>query len=172
MSKKHFFLYDFLLPLTGILALGRFFSDHFDSFLFRRIDSVRAFGLGAWFSHSPLRETLWNDSWLAFAIVPALAWLVWVRINMEYDWVNGRRRLDRPIFTFFQNIARWIEGGGEVHVVRQAYERRLAVELDRVRRLETDLAEARGAAETFESFGSATETGEEWRDGYAPPTQL
>jgi hypothetical protein len=171
MSKKHFFLYDFLLPLAGILFLGRFFSDHFDSFIFRAMDSARAFGAGAWFSHSALRENLWNDSWLFFAVVPALAWLVWVRINMEYDWVNGRRRLDRPIHMFFRGIARWIEGGGELQVLRQAYERRLAVELDRVRRLETDLAEARGSAGAFEPFESATETGEEWRDGYVPPAQ-
>jgi hypothetical protein len=112
MSKKHFFIYDFLLPIAGILALGSFFSDHFDTVIFRSLDGIKAFGIGAWFGHSPLRETLWNYSWLFFSAVPALAWLVWVRINMEYDWVNGRKRLDRPIFAFFHGIARWIEGGG------------------------------------------------------------
>jgi hypothetical protein len=167
MSRKHFFLYDFLLPLIGVLMIGRFFSDHFDTFLFHKLDTIKAFGLGQWFGHSSIRQTLWDYSWLTFAIVPALAWMVWVRINMEYDWVNGRRRLDRPIFTFFLGLARWIEGGGEVQMVRQAYERRLAIELDRARRLEAELAAANGTGAPFES---ATETGEEWRDGYAPPS--
>jgi hypothetical protein len=165
MSTRHFFLYDLLLPLAGIFGLGRLFSDHFDSFIFRSLDSVKAFGLGAWFSHSPMRETLWNASWIVFAVVPALAWLVWVRLNMEYDWVNSRRRLDRPIFTFFQGIGRWIEGGGEVLKVRQAYEHRLAVAEDRVRRMEAEIAELTAAYDPAEAADEA------WQDGYVPPSQ-
>ncbi|MDB5105279.1 MAG: hypothetical protein JWP91_2968 [Fibrobacteres bacterium] len=162
MSKRHFFFYDFLLPLAGILALGRFFSDHFDTFIFRWMDTVKPFGLGEWFSHSPLRENLWHSSWLFFAIVPALAWMVWVRINLEYDWVNARRRLDRPIFTFFQGLGRWVEGGGELQMVKMAYERRLAIADDRVRRLEAQLAAA---------YDPAQDSDGEWQDGYRPPAQ-
>jgi hypothetical protein len=168
MSKRHFFLYDFLLPLAGIAALGRFFSDHFDSFIFQKLDSVKSFGLGFLFSHSSLRENLWNNSWLLFAAVPAAAWLIWVRINMEYDWVNGRRRLDRPIFAFFRGIARWIEGGSELEMARQAYERRLAIEHDRSRRLEAELAQAFGPGEPFQS---ARKSEEEWQDEYPPSAQ-
>jgi hypothetical protein len=167
MSRKHFFLYDVLLPLAGVLFLGHLFSDRFDTAIFRWLDSVKAFGLGEWFGRSDFREKLWTYSWLLFAAMPALAWMVWVRINLEYDWVNGRRRLDRPIYTLFRNFFRWIEGGGELLLVRQAYERRLAAELDRVRRLEAELAGAEGTGDSFES---ATETGEEWRDGYLPPS--
>jgi hypothetical protein len=162
MSKRHFFFYDLLLPLAGILVLGRFFSDHFDTLIFHRMDSIKAFGLGSWFSHSPLRETLWNSSWIFFSGAPALGWLVWVRINMEYDWVNGRRRLDRPIFTFFQGIGRWIEGEGEARKVRLAYEHRVAVAEDRVRRLEGQLA-------AF--LDPAQDPADEWQDGYLPPAQ-
>ncbi len=159
MSKKHFCLYDFLLPLAGILALGRFFSDHFDANLFRRMDTIKAFGIGSWFSHSPLRESLWTYSWLFFAVAPALAWLVWVRINMEYDWINHGRRLDRPIFNFFQGLAKWIEGGSEAQQVRLAYERRLAQSQDQIHRLEAELA------------AHAAESSEEWQDEYLPPAQ-
>lgn len=159
MSKKHFFLYDFLLPLAGILALGRYFSDRFDSVFFQRLDVIKAFGIGVWFSHSPLRETLWTYSWLCFAVAPALAWLVWVRINLEYDWINHGRRLDRPIFNFFQGIARWIEGGGEAQQVRMTYERRLAQSQDHIHRLEAELAALKAESE------------EEWQDEYLPPAQ-
>ncbi len=169
MSKKHFFLYDFLLPLSGILTLGRFFSDHFDTSIFRWLDRIKAFGFGLWFTHSPLRENLWDFSWLLFAVIPALGWLVWVRINMEYDWVNSRRRLDRPIYTFFRNLARWIEGGSEAELVRQAYDRKLAVMHDTVRRLESELMEQAEGFDPEGPFESATETGEEWRDGSLPP---
>jgi hypothetical protein len=164
MSKRHFFFYDLVMPLAVILGLGRFFSDHFDSLIFSRMDAIKAFGMGAWFSHSPLRETLWNSSWLFFAIVPALAWMVWVRINLEYDWINRGRRLDRPIFTFFQGLFRWIDGGGEVQRVRQAYEHRLAVAEDRARRLEAELARSAAA---FEPAAEA----EQWSDEYLPPAQ-
>ncbi|MDB5049100.1 MAG: hypothetical protein JWO30_2171 [Fibrobacteres bacterium] len=169
MSKRHFFLYDFLLPLAGIAALGRFFSDHFDSFVFQWLDSIKPFGLGLWFSHSPLRQNLWDSSWLFFAAVPAVAWMIWVRINMEYDWVNSCRRLDRPIYAFFRGLARWVEGGSELEMVRQGYERRLAIEHDRVRRLEAELAEARGPS--GESYDQSLESEEEWQDEYLPPAQ-
>ena len=45
MSRKHFLLYDFLLPLAVILLIGRFLADRFDGALFHRIDSIKAFGL-------------------------------------------------------------------------------------------------------------------------------
>ena len=159
MTRKHFFLYDFLLPLATILALGKALSDQFDTFLFRRLDAVKAFGMGIWFAHGPLREALWSYSWLFFAAAPALAWLVWVRINMEYDWINNRRKLDRPIFGFFQGIALWIEGGGETRRISMEYERRLAQRQDQIHRLEAELA-------AYEA-----ESGEEWQDEYLPPTQ-
>lgn len=159
MTKKHFFLYDMLLPLAGILAIGKILSDRLDVQLLHRLDAVKAFGIGAWFGHSPLRAELWAYSWAAFALAPALAWLVWVRINVEYDWVNHRRRLDRPIFGFFQGLARWIEGGGEARRLRLEYETRLARSQDHIHRLEAELA------------AYAAGSGEEWRDEYQPPAR-
>lgn len=163
MSKKHFFIYDLLLPIAGILTLGNFFSDHFDTFIFRGLDGIKAFGIGTWFAHNPLREALWNYSWLFFSAIPALAWLVWVRINIEYDWVNGRKRLDRPIFSFFHGITRWIEGGGEIQMLRLAYERRLAIAHDRARRLEEELETAKA--------GFDDDSEDQWQDEYLPPAQ-
>src|SRR4051812_35714366 len=112
MSKKHFLLYDFLLPLVGIVLLGNFLSARFDGVLFHRLDSIRAFGLGFLFSHSELRANLLRSSWMIFALIPAAAWMVWIRINLEYDYVQLGRRLDRPIFKFFQALSLWIEAGG------------------------------------------------------------
>jgi hypothetical protein len=159
MTKRHFFLYDVVLPLAAMLAVGKILSDHFDTFMFRRLDTIHAFGIGAWFAHSPLRETLWTYSWLFFAAAPAFAWLVWVRINMEYDWINQRRKLDRPIFGFFSGMAAWFEGGGESRQIQLAYERRLAQSQDHIHRLEAELA-------AYES-----ESGEPWQDEYLPPAQ-
>lgn len=158
MTRKHFFFYDILLPLASILAVGKALSDHFDTFLFQRLDAIKAFGLGAWFGHSALRETLWTYSWLFCAAAPALAWMVWVRINMEYDWINRCRKLDRPIFGFFQGLTRWIEGGGEARQMQLAYERRLAQAQDHIHRLEAELA-------AYEAES------EEWQDEYLPPAQ-
>jgi hypothetical protein len=150
MTKKHFFLYDFLLPLAGILAAGRFLSDSFDTGLFHSLDKIKAFGFGAWFGHSPLRATLWDFSWLAFAFFPALLWLVWVRINLEQDWVNMRRRLDRPIFTFFKGLGRWIEGDDEIKAASLAYERRLAEAGERIRALGKELDEAHAELDSLD----------------------
>src|SRR5256885_1941577 len=111
MSKKHFFLFDFLLPLAGIFFIGRFLAQRFDGALFHRVDSMRAFGIGFWFAHSELRATLWDYSWIVFAFTPAAIWLVWCRITLEQDYLQNRRRLDRPIFKFFQALLGWIEGG-------------------------------------------------------------
>ena len=112
MSKKHCILYDFLLPLAGVLLIGRFLAGCFDDAIFGRVDSIKAFGLGFGFAHSELRSILREFSWLVFAAIPAAGWMVWVRINLEYDPVRGRT-LDRPVFEFFRALARWIESGKE-----------------------------------------------------------
>jgi hypothetical protein len=159
MGKRHFFLYDFLLPLAGILAIGRFLADRFDTALFRSVDSIRAFGLGYAFAHSDLRLALWRYSWLVFALIPAAAWMVWVRINLEYDFLQRRRRLDRPVFKFFQALGRWIEGGDEVKRVRMELEGRLARAHDQIHRLEAELSAARARSRA------------EWPDDVMPPAR-
>lgn len=159
MSKKHFFIFDLLLPLAAILLIGRFLADRFDGALFHRIDSLKAFGLGFRFAHSELRATLWDWSGLVFALLPAAAWLVWVRINLEHDHVQHRRKLDRPIFKFFQALSRWIEGGGEGKRERMALEGRLAQAHDEIRRLEAELAAQRAQARS------------EWPDDVMPPAR-
>lgn len=161
MGKKHFFLYDFLIPLAGIVLIGHWFSDRFDSVLFRKVDAIRAFGLGEWFGHSALRATLWEYSWAIFAVAPALAWMVWVRINLEYDWIERRRKLDRPIYKFFAGFFRWIEDGGEMQRQRQAFEFRLAQAHDHIHRLDAELA-AYKAQEAAEA---------EWPDDVMPPAR-
>ena len=142
MSKRHFLLYDFLLPLLGIIALGRFLSSEFDNSLFRWLDQMKAFGFGAWFIASPVRPFLWGYVWTLFCIPPALLWITWIRINLEYDWVNRKSRMDRPLFTFFRGLARWIEGHN-ARAIRQAYEQRLAQADDRIRQLQTALQKSR-----------------------------
>jgi hypothetical protein len=170
MSKKHFFLYDFLLPLAAVLCLGRFFSNRFDGVIFGKLIAIKAFGFGQWFAHSPLRESLADYSWLFFAIIPALAWTVWVRINLESDSATGSLHLDRPIYTFFLGLARWIEGDSEAENLRREYERKLTALQDRLRRTESELAEQSEEFDPESPFESAQETGEEWRDGYLPPS--
>lgn len=173
MSKRHFFLYDFLLPLAGILALGRFLSDKFDTALFQSLDRIKAFNFGQWFGHSPLRATLWDSSWLAFALVPGLLWLIWVRINLEYDWVNRCRKLDRPIYSFFKSLSKWIEGDGEVRAVSLAYERRLAAAEERIHRLEDELHEAHAELEEIglEDGGDVPGAGDQWQGGFRSGSQ-
>jgi hypothetical protein len=159
MSKKHFLLYDFLLPLAGILLLGNFLSERFDGVLFHRLDSIRAFGLGFLFSHSELRADLLRSSWMVFALIPAAAWMVWIRINLEYDYVQGNRRLDRPIFKFFQALSLWIEDGGQAKRERQALEIRLAQAHDHIHRVEAELSAARAPSRS------------EWPDDVMPPAR-
>jgi len=165
MSKKHFLLFDFLLPLAGIALLGRFLAQRFDGALFHAVDSLRAFGIGFWFAHSDLRGTLWDSSWMVFALIPAALWLVWWRINLEYDYMQHGRRLDRPIFKFFRALFRWIEGadGGSSGVAATRaggeLERRLAQSHDHIHRLEAELAALRAQSQA------------EWSDDVMPPAR-
>jgi hypothetical protein len=159
MSKKHFLLYDFLLPLAGILFLGSFLSERFAGVLFHRLDSIRAFGVGFVFAHSELRATLLHSSWLIFALIPAAAWMVWVRINLEYDYLQRGRRLDRPIFKFFQALSLWIEAGGPAKREQQALEVRLAQAHDHIHRIEAELSAARAPSRS------------EWPDDVMPPAR-
>ena len=163
MSKKHFFLYDFLLPLVGILLIGNFLAERFDGVLFHRLDSIKAFGLGFVFSHSELRAGLLRYAWLIFALIPAAAWMVWVRINLEYDYLQNRRRLDRPIFKFFQALSVWIEDGGRAKREQNALEGRLAQAHDHIHRIEAELAAARAE--------SRTRARAEWPDDVMPPAR-
>lgn len=143
MSKRHFLLYDVLLPILGILAAGLFLSQQFDTLVFRRLDSLKAFGIGSWFFHSPMRETFWAYSHLVFALPVALLWLAWVRINLEYDYVERGRKLDRPIFKLARGILRWIEGSEAGGAQARSAQFRLAQSEDRARRLEAELMKTR-----------------------------
>lgn len=145
MSKRHFLLYDFLLPLLGILAAGRFLSDQFDTAVFRWVDSIQTMGIGAWFRSSPVRPALWADSWLAFSAAPALLWLVWLRVNVEYDYVERARRLDRPLYFFVRGVFRWIDGADKAKWQMQYLQFRLAQAEERAGKLEKDLGRARKA---------------------------
>jgi hypothetical protein len=157
MSKRHFLLYDFVLPLLGILAAGTFLSQQFDTAVFRWLDSLKAFGLGSWFSHSPLRETLWAYSQLLFAAPAALLWLAWMRINLEYDYVERGRKLDRPIFKLVRGLLRWIEGTDAGAWQAQNATFRLAQSEDRARRLEAELMKTRQAYADLEADYAALE---------------
>ena len=151
MSKRHFFLYDFLIPIAILLALGKFLAAQFDAFVFNGIGQIKAFGLGEWFSQSHLRQTLWDNSWLVFAAVPALLWLVWMRINVEYDYLNNRRRLDRPLYGFLRGLLRWVDGDesavGEIRIL----EMRVVQAEDRARQAEAQLSQARQEKDAWES---------------------
>ena len=174
MTKKHFLLYDFLIPIGGILAIGRFLSDKFDAVALRGLDHVKPFGFGSWFSGHPFRDLLWEYSWLAFAFIPAVFWLLWVRINLEYDWVNRRRRLDRPIYTLFKKLGSWIDGRKEIRELTLVYERRLAAAEERIHRLEQELEEAYAAnadSDYDDEDDEIAEAGEKWHAGYRPGAQ-
>lgn len=168
MSKRHFLLYDLILPLIGILSAGLFLSQQFDTAVFRRLDSLKAFGIGAWFAHSPMRETLWAWSHLVFAAPAALLWLAWVRINLEYDYLKRGSKLDRPIFKLVRGLFRWIEGSDGGGSQAQAAQFRLAQSEDRARRLEAELMKTRQAYADLEAdyadLEEETSTFEEMED--------
>lgn len=170
MSKGHFFLYDFLLPILVALGAGWFLSQQLDTALFRWLDSVKAFGFGSWFGHSPLRTTLWDFSWVAFAVPPALLWLVWVRMNVEYDYVERRRRLDRPVFGFVRGFFRWIESDESARWQLQSAQFRAAQAEDRARQLESDLHKAKAAytelAADYDALEEETASLQEMEDQY------
>ncbi len=139
MSKKHFFLYDFLLPLFTMLVIGQLLSEKFDTVIFQHVDRIKAFGLGHWFGQSSLRASLWNYSSLVFAGFPVLLWTIWIRINVEYDWVNHCRRLDRPVFSFVKNLVEWIEGKDTIRQLTMTYERQLQLSENRIQKLQAEL---------------------------------
>jgi hypothetical protein len=145
MSKKHFFLYDIFLPLGFILIIGRILTSRFDTLLFQNLDQMRAFGIGEWLIHSPSRNQLFELTWVFFGAIPTVFWLIWVAVNIERDWVSGRRRLDRPIFNFFKGLFDWIEGEDQVRLVTLAYERRLASAEERIHRIKVELDGAHAA---------------------------
>src|SRR4051812_13233187 len=112
MVKKYFFvlLFDVMLPIAGILLIGRVLAQRFDYPIFHFLDTIRAFGLGFWFAESEVRVKLLNASRYIFAFFPAVAWVAWIRINFEHDGATGSIRLDRPIFRFCSGLARRIRG--------------------------------------------------------------
>jgi hypothetical protein len=143
MSKRHFFLFDFILPIAAILGIGRFLSGQFDTSLFMALDKIKAFGFGAMFSHSPIRQVLWDYSFVLFAAAPALLWLIWVRINVEYDYLSRSKRLDRPLYGFFKSLLKWIDGDDGLRWQIQSLEFRAAQSEDRARKLEAELMRTR-----------------------------
>jgi hypothetical protein len=110
MGKKYFLilLFDVVLPIAGILLIGRVLAQRFDYPIFHFLDTIRAFGLGFWFAESEVRVRLLNASRYIFAFFPAVAWVAWIRINLEQDRETGDIRLDRPIFRFCSGLARRI----------------------------------------------------------------
>lgn len=110
MGKKYFLilLFDIMLPIAGILLIGRVLAQRFDYPIFHFLDTIRAFGLGFWFAESEVRVKLLNASRYIFAFFPAVAWVAWIRINLEQDRATGAIRLDRPIFRFCSGLARRI----------------------------------------------------------------
>lgn len=157
MSKRHFLLYDFLLPIAGILGAGYFFSTQFDTDLFRWLDSLTAFGVGPWFRHSPARETLWNHSYLIFAAGPALLWLLWVKMNLEYDYIERGRTLDRPIYNFVRGCFRWVDGTDASKWQLQSAQFRAAQAEDHARKLAGELARLRKDYQALEADYDALE---------------
>lgn len=158
MSKQHFFIFDFIFPIAAILAIGKFLSNQFDTSLFLAFDRVKAFGFGFMFSHSPLRAILWDYSWVLFAAAPALLWLIWVRINVEYDYVARARRLDRPLYGFFKGLLKWIDGDDGVRWQIQSLEFRAAQSEDRARKLEAELMRTRQEVADLEKINADLES--------------
>jgi hypothetical protein len=143
MSKRHLFLFDILMPIAAIFGVGKFLSTLFDTSVFLTLDRVKAFGFGMMFSHSPFRNVLWDYSWVMFAAAPALLWLIWVRINVEYDYVSRSRRLDRPLYGFFKGLLKWIDGDDGLRWQIQSLEFRAAQSEERARKLEAELMRTR-----------------------------
>jgi hypothetical protein len=110
MGNKFFrvLLFDVMLPIAGILLIGRVLAQRFDYPIFHFLDTIRAFGLGFWFAESEARVRLLDASRYIFAFFPAVAWVAWIRINLEHDRATGTIRLDRPIFRFCSGLARRI----------------------------------------------------------------
>ncbi len=144
-----------------ILASGNFLANKFSLWMFHKLDVIRAFGFGSWFGHSALRIELWNYSWLAFALIPGTLWMVWVRVNREYDWIERKRKLDRPIFNFLKAVAKAIDGGQDKKEIQAEISSRIAAvearSQARIRELEKELAELRMAY-------AETETKEPWKE--------
>lgn len=108
MGKRHFLFYDVLLPIACILLIGKLLALRFDGPIFHRLDTLRAFGLGYWFSRSGFRISLWNASPYLFALIPAIGWAAWIRLNFEIDHARGTFRLDRPIYRGCASGLRWV----------------------------------------------------------------
>ncbi len=141
MTKQHLILYDILLPSCFIAAIGFGLDNLFGESVFLSLLNVESFGFGAWFSVSDVRPLIWNSGWVFFALLPSAAWLIWVCINLEYDWVYQCRRLDRPLFTFIQGFFQWMEGGDTLAKQRFGYEGQLAIAQNRYCQLDARFEE-------------------------------
>ena len=158
MTRKHFFIYDFCLPLFGILMIGFFLSEWFAESLLHALDRVQSFGFGTWFGHHALREVVWVYSQWVFAIPPALVWLLWFRLNVEVDFISGQKRLDRPLFKLVAGFFNAIEDGGEMAQVKREYQLKIARLEDHYRQLHQDLLRE----ECFDTDATGNFDGYDW----------
>ncbi len=139
MTKKHIFLFDILLPIAFISLTGWLLSQILALPVFRWAAAVQLWGIGNWFVSSNFGRDIWPYRWPLFCIPVLVTWLLWIRLNLQYDIINYRYRMDRPLFTLFERFFQWIEGGDKVTLLKRAYEQRLAAAHDTIRKLERQL---------------------------------
>lgn len=151
MTRKHLFLYDILLPGALIVGAGWLGSQLFAEKLLWVLDHVRMWDLGTAFRKSEIREWVWNYSDFVFAVPPALLWLLWVRLNVQTDFLSGRKSLERPLFQFVHGFFNWIEDGGELAAQKRDYELKLARAHDKIHQLQIEMSRAQSFQEDVES---------------------
>ncbi len=146
MTKRHIFIYDLLLPACLIAGTGWIFAHLFAAELFTALAGVEIRGLGDWFVSSNLGRDLWRHRILLFCLPSLLLWLAWARSNLEYDVLNYRHKMNRPVFRLFEAILQWVEGGDSASKQRRVYEYHLATAQDTIRKLENRLREFEGVS--------------------------
>lgn len=154
MTKKHVFFYDLMLPSAFIAATGWLLSQVFGVSVFRKAAAIELWGIGSWFVSSNFGRDLWEYRWPLFCIPVGLIWLVWIRLNLHYDIVNYRYRMERPLFFFFERFFQWIDGGNPVTRLQLAYEQRLAAAHDTIQALEKRLHSVSAGTPKPESTGA------------------
>ncbi len=139
MSRKHFWIYDVVLPAIGVGLVGAWLSDRFAESAMLWGDSVALGGFGAWFRHSEFRNFAWNYSEWFFSALPMAVWLFWRRMNRQTDLLTGKTTWDRPIYQLLRDFFLWVEDGGEVAALRRDYEARLAHQAEKIRQLDDEM---------------------------------
>jgi hypothetical protein len=68
-----------------------------------------------------------------------MAWLLWVRLNRQTDFLTGRVSYERPLFHMARGFFVWIEGGGETAALRRHYEMIVARQADKIQHLQNEM---------------------------------